>query len=97
MAYLMDNLKHAAAGTRTPPDWWHDVRRAEDRARAERARERRRSTQVPDQLPQQAMDSLGDLHETMFEQFLSAGQSESVARRNAQRYGKARWTRRMPD
>jgi hypothetical protein len=28
-AYFVDNVKHAAAGTRTPPDWWHDVRKSE--------------------------------------------------------------------
>src|SRR5262249_13836940 len=32
-AYLVDNVKNAAAGTRTPPDWWHDLRRAETRPR----------------------------------------------------------------
>ena len=25
-AFLMDNLKQAAAGKRTPPDWWHKLR-----------------------------------------------------------------------
>lgn len=25
-AFLMDNLKQAAAGRRTPPDWWHELR-----------------------------------------------------------------------
>lgn len=94
MAYLMDNLKHAKAGTRTPPDWWHEVRRAEERERAERARERRRSPQNSDRLPEQAMDSLSDVHETIFEQFRSAGQSEAVARRNAQRYARSHRGRR---
>jgi hypothetical protein len=28
-AYLLDNLKHAVKGTRTVPDWWLDVRKAE--------------------------------------------------------------------
>lgn len=26
-AFLMDNLKQAAAGKRTPPDWWHELRK----------------------------------------------------------------------
>ncbi|REJ87823.1 MAG: hypothetical protein DWQ34_24580 [Planctomycetota bacterium] len=97
MAYMMDNLKHADAGTRTPPDWWHDVRRAEERSRAERAREGRRSTQSSDRLPQQAINSLTDVHETIFEQFQAAGQSEAVARRNAQRYAKTHRGRRPSD
>src|SRR5207249_129484 len=29
-AFLVDNLKNAKAGKRTPPDWWHGVRRAEN-------------------------------------------------------------------
>jgi hypothetical protein len=32
-AYFVDNVKHAAAGTRTPPDWWHELRKAEQRRR----------------------------------------------------------------
>ena len=31
MAYLVDSVKKAHAGQRTPPDWWHDVRRAEQK------------------------------------------------------------------
>ena len=31
-AYFVDNLKSAAVGTRTPPDWWHDIRKAEHAA-----------------------------------------------------------------
>ena len=29
MAYLVDSLSKAAQGIRTPPDWWHEVRRKE--------------------------------------------------------------------
>ena len=28
MAYLIDNLKKSASDGRTPPDWWHDIRKA---------------------------------------------------------------------
>lgn len=31
MAYLVDSVSKAAKGTRTAPDWWHDLRRAESR------------------------------------------------------------------
>ena len=31
-AYFVDNLRKAAEGIRTPPDWWHDVKRAENQA-----------------------------------------------------------------
>ena len=33
-AWLVDNLKNATAGRRTPPDWWDQLRREESRARA---------------------------------------------------------------
>lgn len=29
LAYLVDNLKHAGQGARTPPDWWREMRKAE--------------------------------------------------------------------
>jgi hypothetical protein len=29
MAYFLDNIRHAAAGKRTPPDWWRELRRQE--------------------------------------------------------------------
>ena len=32
MAYLVDSLSKAAQGTRTPPDWWHEVRKAEQKS-----------------------------------------------------------------
>lgn len=43
-AYLIDNVKHAAAGTRTPPDWWHEMRKQEERL------SQPRTTKNPNQL-----------------------------------------------
>jgi hypothetical protein len=34
-AYFLDNVRHAAAGKRTPPDWWRDFRREELRRQRE--------------------------------------------------------------
>lgn len=31
-AYFVDNIQQAAVGQRTPPDWWHDIRKAEQNA-----------------------------------------------------------------
>lgn len=31
MAFLTDSLKHASRGVRTPPDWWQDAKRKEQR------------------------------------------------------------------
>ena len=37
-AYFLDNLKKAAEGSRTPPDWWLDHRKEEDRRERESKR-----------------------------------------------------------
>ena len=33
MAFYVDSVSKAAAGTRTPPDWWHELRKAESSRR----------------------------------------------------------------
>jgi len=38
-AYFVDNVRHAAAGTRTAPDWWRELRREELRRQRESDRE----------------------------------------------------------
>lgn len=32
MAFLVDSLNKAAQGTRTPPDWWQEIRRSEEKS-----------------------------------------------------------------
>ena len=39
IAYLIDNIKKSASDGRTPPDWWHDIRKAEERKRDAQARQ----------------------------------------------------------
>ena len=36
-AYLVDNLKSAAAGTRTPPDWWRELKKRDEQAQFQTA------------------------------------------------------------
>ena len=65
VAFLQDNLKHSAAGTRTPPDWWLEIRKAEEtgvtkRARAERAIGVDHPVQTSD-LPQKALGSFDNV------------------------------------
>ena len=92
-AFLRYYLDRATAGKDGPPDWWHQVRKAEEYARAERAR-KRRSTQIPDQLPKKAMDSLDNVRDDIFHQFLAAGQSEKQATENARRFKAASRSKR---
>jgi hypothetical protein len=84
-AFLMYYLQRAAAGRDGPPDWWHEVRKAEEHARAERAR-KRSCTLVADQLPQKAIASLDNVCDDIFHQFLAAGQSKTQAAQNARRF-----------
>ena len=87
-AYLSYNLNRAASGTGTPPDWWHEVRKAEERARAEQARNRRYTT-GPARLPEKAMNSLDEVRDAIFDHFLAAGQSKDKASQNARRFQSA--------
>jgi hypothetical protein len=89
-AYLTDNLKHATAGSRTPPDWWHELRREEQRACAERARKAHTASVCNDQLVTNAAGVVNDVHGSIFAQFLAAGQPENLARENARRFHAAR-------
>ena len=38
-AFFVDNVKHAAQGRRTPPDWWHEIRKAEETSRGQQLRQ----------------------------------------------------------
>ena len=92
-AYLTDNLKKAAAGQRTPPDWWSEIRKAEQRASAERAKKHRPNGQAADQHASHAIEPLNDVHQSILSTFLAAGQSEDVARENTERYQRERQRR----
>ena len=87
-AFLTDNVKHASNGTRTPPDWWQDIRKAEQRLAAERAKSFGRKTSS-DSVESQAIGTVDQIHDSIFNQFIAAGQSEEVARENAQHYESA--------
>ena len=86
-AFLIDNLNHASKGMRLPPDWWHDIRRAEDRARAKLARDKRVGNK-PDRnsLPEKAIASFDNLQDTVFDYFLATGQNEELAKINARQF-----------
>ena len=88
-AYLTDNLKQAARGGRTPPDWWAEVRKAEQRSRAEHAKKHRPRV-LTGEPSSQATNVIDDVHQTIFRTFLAAGQTEAVARGNAAQYEQER-------
>jgi hypothetical protein len=94
MAYFVDNVKYAAAGSRTPPDWWHDVRRQERLVR------RRPGSQRPERPFQSAHGASGSepsgdsLCSEFTAYFSAAGQTEDIAKRNATRISRELQTRR---
>lgn len=89
-AYLTDNLKQATAGSRTPPDWRHELRQEEQRICAARVRQAQVASAGTDQLATNAAKAVNDVHESIFAQFVAAGQGEDVARENARRFHAAR-------
>ena len=50
MAFLVDSLSKAAQGVRTPPDWWHDMRRKEEAVREPTAESRQLFTKLIDEV-----------------------------------------------
>ena len=88
-AYLFDNLKNAAKENRTPPDWWHEVRRAEARTKAKTLAASAEMTlnAVPD-LPDEARQAYEGIAKEMFTVFAAGGQPESAAKENAENFAR---------
>jgi hypothetical protein len=97
-AFLVDNLKNAVNGKSTPPDWWHDVRRAEARTHA-------KSQTTNAEMTPNAMLELSDeprlayerIAREMFTVFRAGGQSEYGAKVNAEMFAREYSQRGTPD
>lgn len=86
-AYLVDNVKQAAQGKRTPPDWWYDLRKEESRHRS-RIRPRNANVTIEPEtdLGEECRAIFDQLAQEMFGHFSAAGQSDEAARANAQKF-----------
>jgi hypothetical protein len=89
-AYFVDNIRHAAAGTRTPPDWWRDLRREEERRRHENAADRfahgspvATEKAFDEYLRTEAKAAFERVMDRVFADLRTAGQSEADAREHA--------------
>jgi hypothetical protein len=71
-AYFLDNLKKAAEGRRTPPDWWLEHRKEEDRREREA---KRRVLGLP--ISEQAANAEQD-EEKAFEEYLKGEAREAM-------------------
>ena len=105
-AFFMNNIQNAARGTRTPPDWFWELRREEQRRRAElarRARPHQRSAggergakRPPPCQPILDIDQPCEaLTQDLLAHFLAAGQAQEDALRNARQF--AQESRRARD
>ena len=88
-AFLVDNLKNAAKGNRTPPDWWHDVRRAEVRIQAKsRATSAEMTPIAVPELSDEAHQAYERIAKEMFAVFRAGGQLEAAAKENAEKFAR---------
>jgi hypothetical protein len=86
-AYFSDNIKHAAAGTRTPPDWWREMRLREERLRKDNAPSADDHVKpvFDEYLRTEARESFEQIMMRLFTDLQSNGMSEQEARQNATR------------
>ena len=88
-AYFVDNVKHAAGETRTAPDWWHDIRKAEERrVQAGHRANRKSHAEQPMPLTGEEQATFDQVAEQLFQEFRSAGQSEMAARNSATKFAR---------
>ncbi|HUY33162.1 MAG TPA: hypothetical protein VMV69_10300 [Pirellulales bacterium] len=82
-AYLLDNLRHAANDGRTPPDWWHDLRREEERKRPRRDNDTDPDAPLDRYLETEARDAFARVTDRIFADLRAAGTHETEARYKA--------------
>lgn len=101
VAYFLDNLKKSVSDGRTPPDWWHDVRKAEERKQAERDRKRPGRSDAALTVKASSRQAFEQVRRDLFQQLQSAGLDEQTAfreaTRQAQRNGDPKLGRRNDD
>ena len=85
MAYFLDNLKKSVTDGRTPPDWWHDIRKTEERDQARHDRDRPGRKRQGSSLEDASRKAFGKLRGDLFQQFRAAGLDECTALREASR------------
>jgi hypothetical protein len=90
-AYLVDNLKNAATGQRTQPDWWHDLRKAEYRKEpgiSALASQAAGQPKNPPSVDGESEEAFQKIRDDLFGHFLAAGHSERGARGMAERFAR---------
>jgi len=90
-AYFIDNLREQAAGKRTSPDWWRELRKEEERRRWQADRDERDAhadqafeSAFDAYLKTEAREAFDRVMNRIFQDLKVDGQSESEARTNAE-------------
>jgi hypothetical protein len=86
VAYFLDNLKNG----RTPPDWWHDIRKAEELKQAHHDRGRSGRKRQEESLVDASRKAFEELRGDLFQRLRSAGLDECTALREASRRAQRR-------
>ena len=90
MAYLIDNLKKSASDGRTPPDWWHDIRKAEEKKQDSLARQQS-MTVVESSPPATAGRQVFEqIRNELVAAYVASGLDNATALREASREAKRR-------
>ena len=86
-AYYLDNLKHASQGNRTPPDWWHELRKQEREPTPATARKSSSQTktnpsaEIRQLLAEDAQGTYATIARDTFNSLVSSGKSPAEAQR----------------
>ncbi len=84
-AYFLDNLQKSVTTGRTPPDWWLDIRKAEERRQATTDRTRHRRSAATATTTAASRQSFAAIRQEVFGQLQSAGLPAPTAMREATR------------
>lgn len=88
-AYFMDNLKAASTNGRTPPDWWHELRKQERQQERDRERSKEKLLQTADDafktyLETEARTAFAEVLHGLVTDLQKTGRSEPEARDHAE-------------
>lgn len=88
-AYFVDNVREAASGRRSPPDWWHEVRKAElaaaDRVATGCLFDDIDATSMDTELVGDSVDAFAAIRDRLFGELLAGGRSRKDAAETAER------------
>jgi hypothetical protein len=99
-AYFTDNIREQAAGKRTAPDWWRELRKQEERQRWEsehegRAPSRKFEEALDAYLKTEAREAFERTMDRILQDLKAGGQSESDAKVNASHFARTHFVRRF--